>query len=464
MRNRFPLIFLAGALAALALLAVVLTAAPSRPAQAQRPPAGPPAVGVVRVQCTPITETNEFVGRIQAVNRVSIVARVNAFLDKQLFTEGAEVKASDLLYVLEQAPFQADVAAKQAAVAQAKAQLENANITLARAQALLRTPAGQQSNVDNARATALSDAAQVMAAQAQLTASEINLGYTEIRAPVDGKIGRTAFTIGNYVTPSSGTLTTIVSQDPMYVVFPIAMRTALELRARYAPKGGFKAVVIKLRLPDGRMDNQVGQLDFVDNSVSSSTDSIILRGTIANPSVLPGPVNNAHVRELTDGEFVTVLLEGVEPIEALTIPRAAVLSDQQGNYVFVVDAQNKAQQARITLGQSTPTTAVVTTGLQEGQMVVVDGVQRVRNGIEVSPGPASPGPGVTPAEAAGGAPAATGATGNSASNVGTAAGSPVGETGANGGSPGGGTAGAGAAGGGAATPQSASAASGGSAR
>jgi len=424
MRNRPRFVILAGALIAVSLGAAALVAWPSAPAQAQRPPSGPPAVGVVRVQRTPITETNEFVGRIQSTNRVAIVARVNAFLDKQLFTEGAEVNAGDLLYVLEQAPFEADVQAKAAAVAQAKAQLENANITLGRAESLLRTPAGQQSNVDNARATQLSDAAQVMAAQAQLTSSQINLGYTEIKAPIAGKIGRTAVTVGNYVTATSGTLTTIVSQDPMYVVFAVSNRAVIDLQRRYSDQGGLNAQVIKLRLPDGRMYSQTGRLNFMDNSVSSSTDTLILRGTIPNPPAGTAMVNNAHVRELTDGEFVTVLLEGVEPVEALTIPRAAVLSDQQGNYVFTVDAQNKAQQTRITMGQSSPTTAVVTSGLQEGQMVVVDGVQRVRPGIEVMPGPASPQPGVTAADATGG-----GGPTSSAVDSGTAGnGSPAAQT------------------------------------
>jgi membrane fusion protein, multidrug efflux system len=426
MRARIWLAVLNRTLLAAASIAVL--AVPGRSAQAQRPPSGPPAVGVVRVERTAVTETNEFVGRIQSTNRVALVARVNAFLEKQLFTEGAEVNAGDILYVLEQPPFEADVEAKEAAVAQAKAQLENANITLARAEALIRTPAGQQSNVDNARATQLSDAAQVLAAQAQLTVSQINLGYTEIKAPITGKIGRTAITIGNYVTPSSGTLTTIVSQDPMYVVFAVSNRMVIDLRERYANQGGLAAQVIKLRLPDGRPYGQVGHLNFVDNTVSSSTDTLILRGTVPNPSILPGAVVNARVRELTDGEFVTVLLEGVEPVEALTIPRAAVLSDQQGNYVFTVDAQNKAQQARIVLGQSTPTTAVVASGLQEGQLVVVDGVQRVRPGAEVTPGPASPQPGVTAAEAAGGASpgASTGGAGTPAASGATTSGATAG--------------------------------------
>lgn len=371
----------------LAMATLCLLAAVAPQARAQKPP-GAPAVGIVRVARRAITETNEFVGRIQATNRVEIVARVTAFLEKQAFIEGAEVKKGELLYLLEQPPFQADVEAKRAAVAQAKAQLENANITLGRAQALLHTPAGQQSTVDNARATQLSDAAQVLSAQAQLEQSEINLGYTEIRSPIDGRIGRTSVTIGNVVTPSSGTLTTIVSQDPMWVVFPVSERTVIDLLHKYATKGGYAAVVIRLRLPDGKMYDQPGKLDFVDNTVSPTTDTVILRGTIPNPP-LPLPSDQQTIRTLTDGEFVTVLLEGVEPVEVLSIPRAAVLSDQQGDYVFTVDSANKVEQRRVQLGQSTPMLATVISGLKPGEEVILDGLQRVHNGQVVSPGPAA---------------------------------------------------------------------------
>ena len=363
-------------------------------------PGGPPSVGVVRVLKQPITETSEFVGRIQATDRVNLIARVTAFLEERHFTEGTEVKQGDLLYVLEQPPFQADLEAKQATVQQTQAQLTNAGITLNRATSLLHTPAGQQSTVDDARATALSDAAQVLAAQAQQKQSEINLGYTEIHAPIGGKIGRTAVTIGNVVSPSTGTLATIVSQDPMYVVFPIAVRAVLELRHHYAGKGGFGAVVIRIRLPDGRLYAQKGTLDFEDNTVATTTDTIILRGSIANPplrdgspsDVAPGGATASGFteRELVDGEFVTVLLEGVEPVELLSIPRAAVLSDQQGDYVYTVDANNKVQQSRVQLGQTSPVTVSVLSGLTEGQMVVLDGIQRVRPGLVVTPGPASP--------------------------------------------------------------------------
>lgn len=232
------------------LAATLLTIIAGGTARTQPAAAGAPAVGVVEATRRPITETSEFLGRIEAINRVSVVARVTAFLDKRLFDEGAEIKEGDELYRLERGPFEADLASKQAQVAQLQATLENAKLTTERARTLLGGPAGQQSIYDAAIANQLSLEAQVQAAQAQVQASQINLGYTKINAPIAGKIGRTAVTEGNVVGPSSGVLTTIVSQDPMYVTFPVPLRQGLELRERYGPQGGLDAVVIRLRLPD----------------------------------------------------------------------------------------------------------------------------------------------------------------------------------------------------------------------
>ncbi len=373
-------------------------------AMAQPAPGGSPAVGVVRVERQQITETEEFIGRIQAVGRISLVARVTAFLDKRNFVEGSEIKQGDLLYVLEQAPFKAEVNSAQASIDQYTAQHRNAQLALERARVLLNTPAGQQSTYDAALASERALAAQIAGAQAQLETAQINFGYTEIRAPIDGRISSTAVTEGNVVSPTSGTLATIVSQDPIYVLFPVAQRTALDLRQRYGPKGGFSAVVIRLRLPDGRIYGQEGHLDYVSPTVAENTDTLTLRGVVPNPRLPTAPIPGGAFRELTDGEFVTVMLEGVQPVSVLAIPRAAVLSDQQGEYVYVVDAQNKAEVRRIQLGQSTPATAVILSGLKEGETVISEGVQRVRPGQPVSPAPATPppaNPGATRPEAAG---------------------------------------------------------------
>jgi len=361
-------------------------------AKAQPAPAGPPAVGVVRVARQEITQSNEFVGRIQSIGRVSLVARVSAFLEKREFVEGQEVKKGDLLYLLEQPPYQAQVDFNKANVAQLEAQQTFAQQQLARAEYLLKTPAGQQQNVDQTISNERSLAAQVASAKAQLETAQINLGYTEIRAPIDGKISATDVTEGNVVSPSSGTLATLVSQDPMYVIFPVAQRTALQLRDRYVPEGGFQAVVIRVRLPNGKIYEQVGHLDYISPTVDQNTDTITLRGVIPNPLVAAAKDRTPPIRQLTDKEFVTVLLEGVQPVSVLGIPRTAVLTDQQGDYVYVVDGQNRAEVRRIHLGQSTPQTAIVTSGLNEGELVISEGVQRVRPGEVVSPGPASPPP------------------------------------------------------------------------
>ena len=374
---------------AVALLALV-SGITAWPALAQAPGAPPPpAVGVAQVSKHPIIESDQFIGRIQAVTRVDIVPRVTAFIEEVVFKEGDEVKKGDVLYRLERPPFEADVQAKEGAVATIQAQLLNANITLQRAQTLLNTPAGQQSTVDSAKANQGNLQGQLLTAQAQLRTSQINLGYTTIAAPIDGKIGRTNVTAGNVVQPNTGTLSTVVGQDPMYVIFPVSVRSVLELRDRYAQKGGFDAVKIKVILPDGRTYGQTGKLNFVDNTIATSTDTIALRGTIPNPPI--GQINGTTtLRELVDGEFVTVLLEGVQPVELVAVPRSAILTDQAGDYVYVLGDDNKAVRQTVKLGQSTPTEASILTGLNEGQTIIVDGLQRIRPGQPVTPAPAAP--------------------------------------------------------------------------
>lgn len=372
-------------------LSIILALAVSTltPALAQPGPGGPPAVGVAEVQMRPVIESTEYVGRVQAVNRVDVVARVTAFVTKRQFDEGGEVHAGTVLYSLERGPFEAQVAAQAAIVAQANAVLANSSLTLGRAEALLNTAAGQRSKVDDAQSQQRSQAAQLAGAQAGLRQAQINLDYTEIKAPIDGRISRTAVTEGNVVGPSSGVLATIVSQDPMYVVFPVSVRSVLDLRERYGEKGGLQAVAIKIRLPNGRDYATLGQLDYVDPVVTANTDTLNLRARVPNP-VRPGSkAGELGDRDLTDGMFVTVSLQGVTPVQALAIPRQSILSDQQGSYVWVVGPENKAEQRRVTLGQSLPDTAVITAGLKAGESVVVDGMQRVRPGAVVNPAPAN---------------------------------------------------------------------------
>ena len=337
---------------------------------------GPTAVGVVTIGDRAVADTSQYVGRITAENKVAIVARVTGYLEQRMFTEGADVKQGDLLYLIEQGPYQADLKSKQAQVAQYEAQLGNARLTLGRAQSLLSSPAGQQSNVDTASASKLQLQAEMQGAQADADASAINLGYTEIRSPIDGRIGITAITPGNVVGPTSGTLTTIVSQDPMYLSFSVPVRVAGTLDLAKPP-------VISIKLPTGETYNQTARLDFTDVSVTANTDTILLRGVIANPR---GP-NGA--RRLVDGEFVTVSLEMPGASSTPAVPREAVLEDQQGSYVFVVDAKNVAHERRVTLGATDGAWAAVRSGLVPGDQVVIEGIQKISDGAAVSPAPAA---------------------------------------------------------------------------
>lgn len=359
---------------------------------AQPGPGGPPAVGVVAAERRAVTQVNEFVGRVDAVDRVELRARVTGFLQERTFREGEDVARGAVLFRLERAPFEAELARQEANVAAAEAELINASLQLARARNLLATNAGTQSRVDDATAQQRAAQAQVLGAQAALRVARINLDYTVITAPVDGRVGRAAITPGNVVGPERGVLATLVSQDPMQVTFPIAVRVATELRNRYENQGGAAAVNVRLRLPDGSTYREVGQLDFVNTQVDRSTDTLLLRATIPNPIRAQRRQGEAGDRELIDGMFVTVVLEGIEPVQATVIPRQAVLQDQQGPYVFVVDAQGRAQQRRIRLGQSTPQVAAIEDGLQPGENVIVEGIQRVRAGQPVQAGPVSNAP------------------------------------------------------------------------
>lgn len=382
----------------LSALLLLLTVAPA--AHAQFGPAGPPSVGVVEARRTPVTELSEFIGRVEAIARVDIRARVTGFLEERLFQEGSEVEQGAPLFRIERAPFEAQLEEARASLASAEATQLNARVALNRARELRSTGAGTQAALDNAQAQERTAAAGVLGAQAQVRVAEINLAYTEIRAPIAGAIGRATFTPGNVVTPQSEALATIYSQDPMRVAFTIPSRTATELRNRYEGRGGTAAVVVRIRFASGTTYEQVGRVDFIDAAVNRDTDSLLVRASIPNPVRQGATAGEPGARELLDGQFVTVLLEGAEPVNAITIPRAAVAQDQMGFFVFVVDAEGRAQRRNLRLGRSTAETAVVEDGLQEGDRVISEGVQRVRPGQQVNAAPAGapPRPALAPGQ------------------------------------------------------------------
>jgi membrane fusion protein (multidrug efflux system) len=369
------------------LLAVMLLLGSVQGAFAQFGPAGPPAVGVVEARRQAVTELTELIGRVEAIQRVDIRARVTGYLEARLFQEGTEVPEGAPLFRIERAPFEAQLEQAGAAVASAEAQLYNARVALARARELRQTGAGTQVALDNAMAQERVAAAQVLSAQAQVRVAEINLAYTDITAPIAGAIGRSTFTPGNVVSPSSEVLATVTSQDPMRVAFTVSSRQATELRNRFESRGGAAAVQVRIRFSDGQVYGQTGRVDFIDTALNRETDTLLVRASLPNP-VSPGGTGLTGFRSLLDGQFVTVLLEGAAPVQAIAIPRAAVAQDQQGFFVFIVDEQGRAQRRNIRLGRSTPETAIVEGGLNEGDRVISEGVQRARPGQPVNAAPA----------------------------------------------------------------------------
>jgi membrane fusion protein, multidrug efflux system len=348
------------------------------------PPAAaapPPAVSVVELAPQDVTPSEQFVGRVAAIGTVDLRARVTGFLEQEsstnpraLFVEGAHVNKGDLLYVIEQPPFQAQVAAAKAQVAQAEANLAEASATLKRVQQAVTSGAVSQQELDQALAASQEGQAQVLVAKAQLQTAEINLGYTEVYAPISGKIGMTRFTFGNLVGPDSGVLATIVSQDPIYVTFPVSAAVIAQLQDQASGKlPPPDAFVVRIVLPDGTAYPQPGKIDFLSNQVDQNTDTLTVRAVFPNPQLI-----------LVDGQFVTVTVETAAPEMALVVPQPAVQTDQAGSYVLVVNNADKVEQRRVTLGSDHGTGVLVQSGLKQGDKVIVGGLQKVRPGMVVA--------------------------------------------------------------------------------
>jgi membrane fusion protein (multidrug efflux system) len=351
------------------LLGLLLLSACDGPKPAAAP-APPPAVGVRPAAMRGVNQTFQFVGHIKAINKVDLRARVEGFLEEAPFREGQFVKVGDLLYAIEKVQFQAQVDQAKANLASAKAVVTNAQLQYDRQLALSQRQWSPQSVVDQNRAALDSSKANVLQTQAALTQAEVNLDYTEIRSPIGGRIGRTTYTVGNLVNPASGVLATIVSQDPIYVLFPVSVRD-LELihDARRHEDGSLAKIEIRIRLPSGAEYPQRGVWNLTDPQVDQQTDTLIMRATIANPD-----------GQLIDGQFVTAEIRERREEQRLVIPQAALQIDQTGYYALVVDGAHKVEQRRIQTGPNRDADVVVTAGLHEGDNVIVDGVQKVRPG------------------------------------------------------------------------------------
>jgi len=257
------------------------------PASAQQPAPAAVPVSTVLAAKKPITKTADFVGRVDAISRVEIKARVQGYLEEVQFTEGAIVKEGAPLYQIEKGLFQAAVEEAQGKLEGAKAAKILSAVQLQRAQELYLRQAGTAVARDQAQAEDSRAAGAIMTSQADLDTAKINLGYTDITSPIVGKIARTKLTKGNVVGPDSGTLTTIVSQDPMYVTFPVSGREFLKAQEE-GHKVDVRGIKAQLRFSDGRVYDQIGSIDFVDPSVNQATDTVTVRAVFANPAGGPG--------------------------------------------------------------------------------------------------------------------------------------------------------------------------------
>jgi membrane fusion protein (multidrug efflux system) len=332
-------------------------------------------VGTVAAERRPITKAIEFVGRVEAMERVEIRARVTGFLQEVLFKEGAMVKEGEVLYHIERQSFDAAVQQARGALLQAQGKYANATAQRARTEELVKTSASSPALLDERVAAEKGAQGEVVIADANLKTAGVNLGYTDIVAPIGGQIGRSKFTKGNVVGPDSGVLTTIVSRDPMYVTFPVSQREFLNVEE--AGRAQHQALGVRIRFSDGSTYDQTGRINFVDVTVDRATDTVTVRATMPNPNGV-----------LIDGQLVRVAVESDKPEEKVLVPQAALIIDQQGPYVFAV-ADGKAVAIRLKLGGESGPYAIVADGLKGGEQVVVQGMESLRPGSPVVASPAT---------------------------------------------------------------------------
>jgi len=359
---------------ALLVTAVSLSACDKAEQQQAAPPA-PPAVTVAKVASTEITPSSTFTGRIEAVDKVDLRARVQGFIEKRLFEEGADVKEGDLLFTLDKAPFEAEIDRINADIAGAEAALQVATLSYQRQATLVKKEVAAVAVLDQVTAKQLEAKAQLQSQQAALEKAKLDLGYTDIRSPMAGRIGKATYSVGDLVGPESGTLATVVSQDPIYVTFPVSQRDLLAVRKQAEAEGtDARAVRVKVRLADGSIYDQAGSINFVDVTVSTTTDTVAIRAQLPNPK-----------RLLIDGQLVTAVVEAAKPKTALVIPTPALQIDQTGRFVLVVGADNKVEVRRIEIDRGYEGNLVVTKGLKEGERVITIGAQKVRPQQVVEP-------------------------------------------------------------------------------
>lgn len=361
-------------LSALLLLAVPPGAAVAQTAAAQT--AAPPVVLVANAEPKPLAPQSEYVGRAAVFEKVELRARVQGVLGERRFVDGTKVAKEQLLFTIDPRPYQIAAAQKRAVRDGARASLINADAQLRRTAELMRTGNATQVVYDQRLSEQLQARAVLDSAEAQLQEAELQLSYTEIRAPIAGLIGRATVSPGNIVGPESGTLATIVNERQIRVLFSVSQAELLNVRRDL--RAG-EPLPVRLRLADGKLYPEKGKVDFIDVAVDPNTDGQMARAVFDNADEL-----------LTDGQTVRVIVEGNAPAKALAVPQPALAIDQTGPYVYVVDGRGIVELRRITIDFVRDGMIAVASGLKEGDRVIVQGQQRVRAGMAVEAQAAPP--------------------------------------------------------------------------
>jgi len=359
--------------AALALIvALVALAGCSRPHAKPAAPAAPP-VSVAAALEREVVETVDFPGRIEAVESVEVRARVNGYLRSVHFRPGAQVKKGDLLFVIDPRPFEAELARAEATLANTRAQLELARTELARQEQLLAERATSRREYDDAAARLRQFDAQIRANQASVESARLSLAYTRITAPVDGRVGKAEITVGNLVqgeVPNSPVLTTVVSTSPVYAAFEADEASFLRFKMR-------NGLGVQIGLANEQGFPHRGRIEFVDNRVDPQSGTVRMRAVLDNRD-----------GRFTPGLFARVRLGDMDsPRKAVLVADRAIGTDQSKRFVLVVNGDSKAEYREVRIGRAVEGLRVIESGLQAGEVIVVNGLQRVRPGAPVTPQP-----------------------------------------------------------------------------